>query len=210
MNIQLQNLHIPYIPITTSIVWGQQFEFQFNTSYLIKANSGKGKTTLVNTLYGLNNNYKGDVLLNQKNYRQLTPSDWCAIRQKQISIVFQDLKLFLDKTALENIQVKNELTQHISDDTLLHFVKQLSLEHTLHLKVKTLSYGERQRLVIIRSLLMPFQFLLLDEPFSHLDKTNIEKCVELITHEVQRQQATIIHFDLENTNELNCKHIVQL
>jgi putative ABC transport system ATP-binding protein len=58
------------------------------------------------------------------------------------------------------------------------------------------SYGERQRIAIIRALQQPFDFLILDEPFSHLDEANAKKAMELILEEVDKRQAGLIMADL--------------
>jgi putative ABC transport system ATP-binding protein len=64
----------------------------------------------------------------------------------------------------------------------------------------TLSYGERQRVAIIRSLLQPFDWLLMDEPFSHLDNMNIEKAVNLIGEVVATNNAGLLLADLEKND----------
>jgi len=61
----------------------------------------------------------------------------------------------------------------------------------------TCSYGEQQRIAIIRSLMQPFDFLLLDEPFSHLDEANAEKAMKLMLEEARLRNATIVFADLE-------------
>ena len=75
--------------------------------------------------------------------------------------------------------------------------KRLGIESKLHKQCSTCSYGEQQRIVIIRALLQPFDFLLLDEPFSHLDEANRAKAMELIAEEAEARNAAIILADLK-------------
>ena len=64
--------------------------------------------------------------------------------------------------------------------------------------VETLSLGQKQRVSIIRSLCQPFDFLLLDEPFSHLDESNIEILSSIIHQELDNQNAGFIMTTLNN------------
>ena len=73
----------------------------------------------------------------------------------------------------------------------------LGIHNKLNKYSKTCSYGEQQRIAIIRSLQQPFDFLLLDEPFSHLDDNNRKKAMELMEEEATERGATIILADLK-------------
>ncbi len=210
MNISISNLHLDYLVSQKSDIWDAQYSFSDNSSYQIRAASGKGKSSFVNLLFGIYKNYTGEVFLNQKNIKSFTLNDWSLIRKNQMSIVFQDLKLFEDKTALQNLLIKNELTQYYDQQTIESFATTLQVSHTLNRPIQTLSYGERQRIAIIRAMLQPFEVLLLDEPFSHLDKANIHRCVQLIEQEVKRRNATIIHCDLEPEPSFSNAQILSL
>ncbi len=72
----------------------------------------------------------------------------------------------------------------------------LGIASKLGVKCGTCSYGEQQRIAIIRALQQPFDFLLLDEPFSHLDENNRQKAMELMEEESSLRNATIILADL--------------
>ena len=75
--------------------------------------------------------------------------------------------------------------------------ERLGIGSKLNSKCRTCSYGEQQRVAIIRALLQPFQFLLLDEPFSHLDNNNSIKAMDLMMEEATSRGAAIIFADLE-------------
>ena len=64
--------------------------FEPNKNYLLSAASGKGKSTLIHAIYGLRNDYQGDIFWDTKNLKDYTIEDWAIIRQKNLAIVFQD------------------------------------------------------------------------------------------------------------------------
>jgi len=187
--------------IGSSDIWGATFTFDSSVRYFIEAPSGKGKTTFQHILYGLRKDYTGEVRIDALGgtfqLKELTLEQWADIRQRELSVVFQDLRLFLDQTALENIQLKNQLTNHQTEAAILEMATQLGVETLLDKKCGQMSYGQRQRIAIIRALCQPFRFLIMDEPFSHLDKNNIEKCCTLISQECKKQGAGFAIVSLE-------------
>jgi ABC-type lipoprotein export system ATPase subunit len=78
--------------------------------------------------------------------------------------------------------------------------QRLGIDKKLDSKAKTCSYGEQQRVAIIRSLMQPFDFLMLDEPFSHLDNVNRQLAMELMMEEAQTRGSTIILADLQRVD----------
>jgi putative ABC transport system ATP-binding protein len=198
MPFHLRHIAIPYIPAISSSVWQQDTSFEEGKYYHIKAASGKGKSSLIHTLYGLQKNYDGELSFDGKNIAQYNIDEWCGIRASKLSIVFQDLKLFDEETAFANIELKRELTHFYPVEKIYEFAKRLHMTHTLERPVDTLSYGERQRVAIARALMQDYSCLLLDEPFSHLDNENIALASALILEETQKRKASIILVDLED------------
>ena len=197
MSIHCNRLSVPYIPTSKSDTWGTEYAFEKGKYYHIRASSGKGKSTLINCLYGLQKNYTGNITIDGKELKTLSLDEVCNLRSNKISIVFQDLKLFEDKTGKDNIEVKRQQTNHYPAETILEMASRLEIEHIIDRPILTLSYGERQRCAILRALIQPFDYLLLDEPFSHLDNSNIAKASKLIEEEVRKRNACIILADLE-------------
>lgn len=185
-----------------SQIWNQQQQFQKGTRYLLTAPSGKGKSTLLHLIYGLRSDYEGQIELNDKPIRQLQPDEWSSIRQRQLSIVFQDLRLFPTLSALENILVKSELAQHLDRPQIEAMAEQLGIGHLLNKPSGSLSYGQRQRVAIIRALAQPFDFLLLDEPFSHLDHENIKIASTLLYKALAEQEAGLLLVSLGDDYDL--------
>jgi ABC-type lipoprotein export system ATPase subunit len=179
-----------------SNVFNTEGVFQKNKNYLVTAPSGKGKSTFLHLIYGLRNDYEGDIFLGEKNIKQNSPDEWAELRQKHFAIVFQDLRLFLNLTGLENIKIKQDLTGTPSVLEVEKWVERLGLAKVIQQKCETLSYGQRQRVAIIRALCQPFNYLFLDEPFSHLDKENIKIASDLILERCKIHDAGLIMVSL--------------
>lgn len=205
-NIRLKGA-IPEIFATNkelrSEIWLNDVVFEQGKRYLIKADSGTGKSSLLSFIYGQRGDYRGDILFNDQDIRTLTPQDWCLVRQSMISILFQDLKLFGELTALENVEIKNRLTKTQTTRVVKGWFEELGIADKLNVRADHLSFGQQQRVALIRALCQPFSFLLLDEPISHLDDSNSDIMRDIILRETTRQGAGIIatsigkHMDIE-------------
>lgn len=198
MRITLKNIKPTYMSrneVTPSDIYLQEdVIFDKGRTYLIKASSGHGKTSLLNFIYGSNCNYDGEITYTSHNQYQVF-----KLRKEKISYIFQDFKLFPDLSVFENIQLKNELTYQKSIDEIDSLINLVGLRHKRDSLVKTLSLGQKQRVAIIRALCQPFDFLLLDEPFSHLDIKNIEIITAIINEEIEHQDASLIITSLGNS-----------
>ena len=197
--------------------------FEKGKNYLISAASGKGKSTLIHAIYGLRNDYQGAAFYDNKNLKDFNIEDWATIRQKKMAVVFQDLRLFLHLTARENIELKRQLTASSRELQATSFEEQpansLSLEalssrlgiaEYLDKTCATLSYGQRQRVAIIRALAQPFDYLLLDEPFSHLDIENINIATDIIKEACTQQNAGLILVSLGDKYAFHYDKIFQI
>jgi ABC-type lipoprotein export system ATPase subunit len=175
-----------------SDIWLQDVVFEQGKRYLIEADSGTGKSSLLSFLYGQRGDYRGDILFNDQDIRTLNSRDWSTVRQSVISILFQDLKLFGELTALENVQIKNRLTKTQNDRIIKGWFEELGIADKLKTRIDHMSYGQQQRVALIRALCQPFNFLLLDEPISHLDDRNADVMRDIILREASRQGAAVI------------------
>ncbi len=215
MLLQLQNI-IP-VPLKdrllqrNSDIWNKRLQFDDGEFIKIKAPSGTGKTTFVHIIYKLRNDYEGNVLWNNKNLVSIKAEALAALRQQNISVIFQDLRLFPNITARENIELKRVLQKPIYESSKIdEMAAQLGITSILHQKASMCSYGEQQRIAIIRALMQPFDWLIMDEPFSHLDKNNIDKAAALITEECKKRNAGFILTDLEDDEHFSYTKFVNL
>jgi putative ABC transport system ATP-binding protein len=206
MQIQLENL-VP-VPLRDKIlqrssdIWNKQVTFAPGSFIKIKAPSGTGKTTLVHYLYHIRTDYTGNVLVNGKPWSSYSKDAVAGFRQQQVSVIFQDLRVFEQLTASENIELKRVMLPqpYCTAEKVKEMAARLNVTHVLQQSGKTLSYGERQRIAIIRALVQPFEWLMMDEPFSHLDDDNARRAAALIAEECKARQAGFILTDLDHDN----------
>ena len=194
--------------IERSEVWETQLKIEPKSFTLILAHSGKGKSTLLHLLYGLRKDFYGEVIMDGENIQKQTSSSWTSLRSTQIALLFQELKLFPKLCARENIELIPQINHNVPSG--LEMAKQLGMEGFLTKPVETLSFGQRQRIALIRTLRKPFKLLLLDEPFSHLDQENIDLASSLINEIARANQATVLLTSLGETPPLSFDRILSL
>lgn len=213
MQILLQEIIPTYFEkeqITGSEIWGKNIAFSKGEHVHIVAPSGSGKTSLIHFIYGLRKDYDGIISCQNEDIKNFSLENFSTFRQKNLSIVFQDLRLFTEQTAKENIELKRQLNPYHPAEKIGEMAKRLGIENKLNRLAKTCSYGEQQRIAIIRSLMQPFDFLLLDEPFSNLDENNRNKAFELMEEECKRRNASMIFADLKQLDFFTGQRILKL
>jgi ABC-type lipoprotein export system ATPase subunit len=213
MQILLQEIVPTYFEreqITGSDIWGREITFSKGEHVHIVAPSGSGKTSLIHFIYGLRKDYTGTISYQDKNIKNFSLEQFSTFRQKRLSIVFQDLRLFTEQTARNNIELKRQLDPYHPPEKIDEMAARLGISNKLTRLAKTCSYGEQQRIAIIRSLMQPFDFLLLDEPFSNLDENNRRKAFELIQEECALRNASMIFADLKQLDFLTGQRTVKL
>ena len=200
MDISLNNIVPSFLEkekTENSAIWKQQITFKKGDKIEITAASGSGKTSLIHFLYGMRKDYSGTLLIDKKDIKNIKLSELAGIRATQLSIVFQDLRLFKDFSVLQNIEIKRTLAPYHKTSLINEMTEMLGLTNKLSQNAGTCSYGEQQRIAIIRALQQPFDFIILDEPFSHLDEENSKKAMALIEEESLKRGAGIILADLQ-------------
>ncbi len=194
-----------------SEIWNVNVEFSAGSWIKIKAPSGTGKTTLVNILYKLRHDYEGEVVWGSENLKTIKDDKLAAMRQHKVSVIFQDLRLFENLTAFENIDLKRVMQKPIYEKTVItDMAERLGITSIMHQKAGICSYGEQQRIAIIRSLMQPYEWLMMDEPFSHLDIANSNKAAALIADECTKRNAGFILTDLDEDAHFNYSHLYNL
>lgn len=177
---------------SVSEVWRHDVTFRKGEYCLVSAASGAGKSSLLSYMFGERSDYTGDILYDDRNIASLTPGEWSDVRLNRIAFVFQGLRLFADLTVYENIAIQNRPAQHKTDEEIMHLLDSAGLAGKRSERAARLSFGQQQRAATIRALCRPFDFLLMDEPFSHLDDENIGIMSGIITRELQNNRAGLI------------------
>jgi ABC-type lipoprotein export system ATPase subunit len=183
-------------------IWGNYIQLKAGKHILLNASSGKGKSTFTMTTVGLRRDYTGTVSFDGKDIKSYSISDWSVLRQNKISVVYQDLQLFPELTVAENLILKNSLSQTFEEKQLRDMLMLLDIDNKWDQKCGLLSMGQQQRVAIVRALCQPFQWLIMDEPFSHLDTENAKKCIGLIQERCKELGAGLVLTTLGDTHDM--------
>ena len=105
------------------------------------------------------------------------------------------------------MQLKNSLTGFKKKKEIKDLFFELGIGDKMEVPVGKMSFGQQQRVALIRALCQPFDFLFLDEPVSHLDEVNAKNMARILTEEAMRQEAGVVvtsigkHLDLDYTKK---------
>ena len=193
-----------------SEVWLTSLRFERGKRYMIEAASGTGKSSLCAYLYGSRRDYQGRILFDNRDVRELSVDQWQEVRRTNLAYLPQELSLFPELSAIQNIRLKNDLTHHVDEARIAAWLDALGIANRTDFPVGKMSIGQQQRVAIIRTLCQPFDFLLLDEPVSHLDAVNNEIAARIVEEEAQRQGAAIIATSVGNQIVIDNPQIICL
>ncbi len=193
-----------------SDIWQQQVTFERGKRYLISAESGTGKSSMCSYIYGYRQDYSGSIAFDSQDIRSMTVAQWCDVRQRHIAYLPQDMRLFDELTAMENVELKNRLTGFKDRDEILKLFEAMGIPDKVDSLASKLSIGQQQRVAIIRALCQPYDFIMLDEPVSHLDEENNRTVADIIVNEASRQGAGIIATSVGNHLQMDVDTIFNL
>jgi len=205
MSIQVKNLTFSYdeFPLVENL----SFIVEANQIGLISGESGIGKSTLFNVIAGLITPQKGTIKLKDEIFNE---GDFSLNTEKrEIGYVFQDFALFPHINAQKNIEyaLKSE-----NNELCNELISKLDLLELLDKMPHELSGGQQQRVAILRAILMKPNILLLDEPFSNLDKNNIFAVQEIIKNVIELFQipCLLISHDMRSNENFEINREISI
>lgn len=193
-----------------SDVWHRQVAFQRGKTYLVEAVSGTGKSSLCSFIYGYRKDYQGIICFDGENVKNFSVSRWVETRKRSLSMLFQELRLFPELTAWENVQLKNSLTGHCKRKQIEDWFSRLGISDKWDQQIGKMSFGQQQRVAFVRALCQPFDFIFLDEPVSHLDDGNGKIIADILHEEAEKQGAGIIVTSIGKHIPLNYDRVLSL
>ena len=174
--------------------------------------SGSGKSTFLTLAGGLQTPSKGQIIINGKDYTNLSEKERAKLRFNDIGFVLQASNLVPFLTAKQQLELVDRINknnkQTIQDKHSLF--KELGIEHLENKLPKDLSGGERQRLAIARALYNDPAIILADEPTARLDSDRAFEVVELLSKECREKNKSIIMVTHDNRMIEKCDHVYRM
>lgn len=166
----------------------EDFTFYDGKKYILTGENGAGKSTLLKSFIGINTFVKGSIE-NDKN----------IVYQAQNPYIFK-------KTPRDNFKIIGKNIENIKKD--LEF---FAIENLLDQNIKSLSGGEKEKVVFLRTILKANQTLLLDEPFSQMDKkSRIDANIFLDKWLKEKEDRMIIIISHDNLDDYSFDYHIEL
>lgn len=145
--------------------------------------SGCGKTTLLNIIGGLDSNFEGDILINNKSIHQMSSKERDRYRNQEIGFVFQEYNLVSTLNIYSNIEIALSLSKKNTKERkkrIYELAEDLGIKDLLKKYPNELSGGQKQRAVIARALVNNPSIILADEPTGALDSKTSIQIIEIL------------------------------
>lgn len=162
----------------------------------ITGESGVGKTTLLNILGLLDNDYQGNYTLFDRVTKNLSQEKLAEWRNQKIGFVLQESSLINSLTIEDNIKLPLMYARlekdPVAEDHFKRITSKIGIESILKKKPLECSGGQKSRAVFARGIMMKPKIILSDEPTASLDSENQTRIIELLFEMNKEFNATII------------------
>ena len=160
----------------------------------IMGSSGSGKSTMMNILGCLDNQYEGRYILDGIDISKSNENELSEIRNKKIGFIFQSFNLLPRLTALENVElplVYSSIPKEERHKRANELLEMVGLKDRTHHRPNELSGGQRQRVAIARALVNNPSIILADEPTGNLDSKSEGEIIEIL-QKLNKMGKTIV------------------
>jgi putative ABC transport system ATP-binding protein len=173
--------------------------------------SGSGKSTLLAILAGLDTPSAGNVSLAGQDLFALDEDARAELRGRAVGFVFQSFQLLPSLTALENVMLPLELSDHPDPEkNSKEMLTRVGLGERLHHYPKHLSGGEQQRVALARAFVVRPKLLLADEPTGSLDAESGGGVISLLFEMNREYGTTLVLVTHDETLAERCSRVVRL
>lgn len=166
------------------------FDIEKGELVVIVGPSGAGKTTLLNILGGMDTLSTGHVFLDDREVSKMNRRQLTDYRREDVGFVFQFYNLVGNLTALENVELANQICKDPLDAAQV--LRDVGLEKRMKNFPSQLSGGEQQRVAIARALAKNPKLLLCDEPTGALDYQTGKAILQLLQDTGRRTGMTVV------------------
>ena len=169
---------------------GITFSLDKSKFNIIVGPSGAGKTTVLNILGGMDTATSGEISVDSRDITGLSKRDICSYRRNDVGFVFQFYNLIPNLTALENVELGQQIKKDALDPKTV--LNEVGLSHRLNNFPAQLSGGEQQRVAIARALSKNPKLLLCDEPTGALDYQTGKSILQLLQDTCRNKGVTVV------------------
>ena len=166
------------------------FDVEKGELVVIVGPSGAGKTTLLNILGGMDTLSEGKVFLDGNEISCLNKKRLTEYRRHDVGFVFQFYNLIGNLTALENVELANQICKNPLDAEQI--LRDVGLQDRMKNFPSQLSGGDQQRVAIARALAKNPKLLLCDEPTGALDYQTGKAILQLLQDTGRKTGMTVI------------------
>jgi ABC-type antimicrobial peptide transport system, ATPase component len=168
----------------------------FNAGELVSiiGESGSGKSTLMNLIGGLDSDFSGELLVNEKDIKKLRRKELDKYRKNEVGFIFQSFNLIGHLSVLDNVTIAMTLSNVRKKERLKRakeILRDLGLENHINKKPSQLSGGQKQRVAIARALINNPKIIIADEPTGSLDSKTTIQVLEIMK-DISRKGKLVI------------------